>query len=54
MQTIKNLQAYINIKDNIIVSDPYTGSIRYYDRSLFISRSNYLGKRAVWYEWKNI
>lgn len=36
--------------DNIIVSDPYTGSIRYYDRSLFISRYNYLGKRAVWYE----
>lgn len=35
--------------DNIIVSDPYTGSIRYYDRSLFISRYNYLGKRAVWY-----
>ncbi len=35
--------------NNIIVSDPYTGSIRYYDRSLFISRYNYLGKRAVWY-----
>ena len=36
-------------KDNIVVSDPYTGSIRYYDKDLFISRYNYLGKRAVWY-----
>lgn len=36
-------------KDNIIVSDSYTGSIRYYDKDLFISRYNYLGKRAVWY-----
>lgn len=34
---------------SIIVSDPYTGSIRYYNRDLFISRYNYLGKRAVWY-----
>lgn len=36
-------------ENNIIVSDPYTGSIRYYNRNLFISRYNYLGKRAVWY-----
>lgn len=36
-------------KNNIIVSDPYTGTIRYYNRNLFISRYNYLGKRAVWY-----
>lgn len=34
---------------NIIVSDPYTGSIRYYDKDIFISRYNSLGKRAVWY-----
>lgn len=35
--------------DNIIVSDPYTGSIRYYEKDVFIDRYNYLGKRAVWY-----
>lgn len=36
-------------EDNIIVSDPYTGSIRYYEKDVFIDRYNYLGKRAVWY-----
>lgn len=34
---------------NIIVSDPYTGMIEYYDRTVFIDRYNYLGKRALYY-----
>lgn len=33
----------------IIVSDPYTGTIRYFDKELFKSRYNYLGKRALYY-----
>ena len=33
----------------IIVSDPYTGTIRYFDQELFKSRYNYLGKRALYY-----
>lgn len=33
----------------IIVSDPYTGTIRYWDRELFESRYDYLGKRVLYY-----
>lgn len=36
--------------DQVMVSDPYTGSIKYYDKSLFEKRYNYLGKRVVYYE----
>lgn len=35
--------------NNIIVSDPYTGTIRYFDRNLFKSRYNFLGKRVLYY-----
>lgn len=33
----------------IIVSDPYTGTIRYLDKELFKNRYNYLGKRVLYY-----
>lgn len=33
----------------IIVSDPYTGTIRYFDKDLFKLRYNYLGKRVLYY-----
>ena len=36
--------------DKIIVSDPYTGTIRHFDKELFEKRYNYLGKRAIYYE----
>ncbi len=35
--------------DQVIVSDPYTGTIRYFDRDLFKSRYDYFGKRALYY-----
>lgn len=35
--------------DKIIVSDPYTGTIRYFDKDLFKSRYDYLGKRVLYY-----
>lgn len=34
----------------VIVSDPYTGTIRYFDKELFKLRYNYLGRRVVYYE----
>lgn len=33
----------------VIVSDPYTGTIRYFDKNIFKSRYDYLGKRAIYY-----
>lgn len=33
----------------IIISDPYTGTIRYLDKATFESRYNYLGRRALYY-----
>lgn len=36
--------------DQVIISDPYTGTIRKLDKKLFESRYNYLGKRAIYYE----
>lgn len=36
--------------NQVIVSDPYTGTIRYFDKDLFKLRYNYLGKRAIYYE----
>lgn len=39
------------VSDNkVIASDPYTGTIRYFDKNLFESRYNYLGKRVIYYE----
>lgn len=39
------------VSDNkVIASDPYTGTIRYFDKSLFETRYNYLGRRAIYYE----
>ena len=35
--------------NEVIVSDPYTGMIRYFDKNLFKERYNYLGKRAIYY-----
>ena len=35
--------------DRVVVSDPYTGTIRYFDKELFRSRYNYLGKRVLYY-----
>ena len=35
--------------NNVIVSDPSTGTIMYYDRSTFENRYNYYGKRAIYY-----
>ena len=34
----------------VVVSDPYTGTIRKLDQKTFESRYNYLGKRAIYYE----
>lgn len=40
----------IGYNDNqVIVSDPYSGSIRKYNRESFKQHYNYLGKRAVYY-----
>lgn len=40
-----------DIEDNqVIISDPYTGTIRKLDKKLFESRYDYLGKRAIYYE----
>lgn len=36
--------------NKIIASDPYTGTIRYFDKDLFKTRYDYLGKRAIYYE----
>lgn len=36
-------------KNQVIVSDSLTGSIRYYDKGVFESRYNTYGKRAVYY-----
>jgi len=33
----------------VVVSDPYTGTIRYFNKSTFISRYNLMGKRVVYY-----
>ena len=33
----------------IIVSDPYTGTIRDFDKKTFKKRYDYLGKRALYY-----
>lgn len=37
-------------EDKVIVSDPYTGTVRYFNKSIFEERYNYLGKRAIYYE----
>ena len=34
----------------VVVSDPYTGTVRNFDQKTFESRYNYLGKRAIYYE----
>ena len=34
----------------VVVSDPYTGTVRKLDQKTFESRYNYLGKRAIYYE----
>ena len=40
-----------DVEDNqVIISDPYTGTIRKLDKKTFESRYNYLGKRAIYYE----
>ena len=36
-------------QNQIIISDPYTGTIRYLDKSTFESRYNYLGRRVLYY-----
>ena len=36
--------------NNVIVSDPYTGTIRYFDKYTFEQRYNFLGRRAIYYE----
>lgn len=36
--------------EQVIISDPYTGTIRKLDKKLFETRYNYLGKRAIYYE----
>ena len=33
----------------VVVSDPNTGTIRYFNKSTFISRYNLMGKRVVYY-----
>ncbi len=33
----------------VIASDPYTGTVRTFDRNLFVSRYNYMGRRAIYY-----
>lgn len=39
------------VDDNrVVVSDPYTGTIRYFPVAVFRKRYNYLGKRAIYYE----
>lgn len=35
--------------ENVIVSDPYTGSIRYFNKEVFKDRYNYFGRRALYY-----
>ncbi len=37
-------------ENSVVVSDPYTGTIRNFDKNLFIERYNYLGKRVLYYE----
>lgn len=37
-------------QDKVIVSDPYTGTIRNFSKEIFEQRYNYLGKRAIYYE----
>lgn len=40
-----------SVDDNrVVVSDPYTGTIRYFPVEVFQKRYNYLGKRAIYYE----
>ena len=36
--------------DKVIASDPYTGTIRYFNQELFETRYNFLGKRAIYYD----
>ena len=36
-------------KDNIIISDPINGKIRYMNRTKFINVYNFMGKRAIYY-----
>lgn len=36
-------------KDQVIVSDPLTGSIRYFNKKIFENRYNFFGKRALYY-----
>ena len=36
--------------DNVVVSDPTTGSIQYYDKEIFIDRFNIQGSRTVYYK----
>lgn len=33
----------------VIVSDPYVGYVRYFDRNIFEDRYNFMGKRALYY-----
>ena len=41
----------IGYNDNqVIVSDPYSGTIKYLNRKTFEERYNYLGRRAIYYE----
>ena len=35
--------------NNVIISDPIGGTIKYQSRSVFESRYNYYGKKAVYY-----
>lgn len=47
----EHVMVIFKVVDNkIVVSDPYTGTIRYFDKTLFERRYNYLGKRAIYYE----
>ena len=49
---MKNLHAVVIIgraDDQIIVSDPINGKIRYFDKDIFESRYNSFGKRALYY-----
>lgn len=47
----EHVMVIFKVVDNkVVVSDPYTGTIRYFDKTLFEQRYNYLGKRAIYYE----
>jgi len=35
--------------NKVIVSDPYVGAVRYFDKEIFENRYNFMGKRALYY-----